>query len=602
MQNRERVLLDPEADERLQRDGFVVLDLLSSSEAADLRARYGELSGWSGSGFESELSLDDPDRRRLVNRVLGDAADRAVSARFDGYTPFLHNFLVKFPGGDSDLYIHRDWMYVDEPQGHRTYVAWIALEDILGHNGQLRVLRGSHRLDSMLRGTDLIAPWLSHGDVIDERFLSVPVRAGECVVFDNALVHASFPNHTDRPRVAAAVGMRPTSAQLVHFRRHDELTADRYDVDDDFFCTHTPHGLIAAPPDLPVAERVPVGTTELSAAELASALDAGVLAKLDRARHLVADGQRLAAGAARTGADRVRALTARDGARSTNGAHRPEREPGALKRLLSPGAAGTARAGADTADQSTKERLKAQIDDLPTKAAIAVLGLNEAGINKFGPDTPAVWDPDVFPWSSRIEAGWADIRAEVDALLEGPSEIPHIEDVTGGIPQGNIGPWRSFVLMHQGRWMDWNCERCPRTTELVRSIPGLTMAGFSVLEPGTHITEHRGPNKGALRYQLGVIVPGAPGDCRIRVGDEMVVWREGEGVAFDFTVPHEAWNDSDGIRVLLMLEFVTPGLPWYLAGPNRWAQHAMSWFPTTRDMTRRLRQLEPTLQRPAVDA
>jgi aspartyl/asparaginyl beta-hydroxylase (cupin superfamily) len=225
-----------------------------------------------------------------------------------------------------------------------------------------------------------------------------------------------------------------------------------------------------------------------------------------------------------------------------------------------------------------------------------VLGANEAMIDRFGPEQPAVWDPSQFEWARRVEAGYPDVRAEVEALLAGPTDIPHIEDVTGGIPQGNIGPWRSFVLMHQGRWIDWNCERCPRTTALARSIPGLSMVGFSVLEPGTHITEHRGPNKGALRYQLGVIVPGEYGDCRIRVGNEMLRWVEGEGVMFDFTVPHEAWNDSDAIRVLLMLEVATP-LPRLLAYPNRLAQRAMAWFPTTRDITRRLRALEPTLVR-----
>ena len=151
-------------------------------------------------------------------------------------------------------------------------------------------------------------------------------------------------------------------------------------------------------------------------------------------------------------------------------------------------------------------------------------------------------------------------------------------------------------MMHQGNWIDWNCERCPRTTEVVRGIPDLTSAGFSILESGTHITEHRGPNKGALRYQLGVVVPGVEGDCRIRVGEEMLVWREGEPVMFDFTVPHEAWNDSDATRVLLMLEVVMP-MPWYLRATNRAAQRAMGWFPTTRDLKNRLKALEPTLRR-----
>lgn len=596
------VLRDPKLAAALDRDGFVTFPLVDPAVADTLRDRFGDLHGWSGSGFVSDLVEEDPEYRRRAGAAIRDTLVPSIEQVTAGHCDFLANFLVKHPGADSELALHRDWMYVDERAGHRTYVVWVALEDITGHNGQLRVLRGSHRLDPMLRGTDLIAPWLAHTEVIEPRLLSVPVPAGHCVVFDNALVHSSFPNHTDRPRVAAAVGLRPAGVPLVHFRRRDRSTADRYDVDEDFFVERTPQGLLATPPGLPVAEVVPVTELDLSPEELARRLDAGTLAKLDRVQHAVRDARHRAGREARHAVERVRHVLPGTAAESRHdegpgAADHTGGEPGRLAALLRPGAAGLTRPDAPAADAPLRERLKAQVDDLPTKAAIAVLGLNEASIRRFGPDTPAVWDPARFEWARRIEAGYPEIRAEVDDLLHGPTEIPHIEDVTGGIPQGNIGPWRSFVLMHQGRWMDWNCERCPRTTELVRSIPGLTMAGFSVLEPGTHITEHRGPNKGALRYQLGVVVPGDYGDCRIRVGEDMLVWQEGEGVMFDFTVPHEAWNDSDGIRVLLMLEVITPGLPWYLRHTNAAAQRAMGWFPTTRDMTARLRRLEPQLAR-----
>lgn len=582
------VLRDPSLDALLQRDGFVSFRLLPAAEVAPLREAYGRLrGGWEGEGFCSDLVVDDADYRRSVNDTVGAALDDVVGARFEGYTPFLHNFLCKFPGAGSDLYLHRDWMYVDERQGDHTYVCWIALEDITGHNGQLRVLRGSHHLDDMLRGTDLVAPWLAETDVLEPRLLAVPLEAGECIVFDNRLVHASFPNHTDRPRVAAAVGMRPAGAPLVHFRRTGPDTAVRYDVDEDFFCTATPQGLVAAAPDLPVAETVAVGGRGLGAEALMADLDHGLLARMDRVRQGVSRAR-----------ERSRAALAT--AASTTGAQ--ARRASARTAEVTTGIGERARTGGQEVRTSVTERLptRAQLVDtwknLPSTAAIGVLAVNEATINRFGPDTPAIWDPQQFDWARTIEAGYPDVRREVEALLEGPTEIPHIEDVTGGIPQGNIGPWRSFVLMHQGRWIDWNCERCPATTALVRQVPGLTMAGFSVLEPGTHITEHRGPNKGALRYQLGVIVPGEPGDCRIRVGDDMIVWADGEGCMFDFTVPHEAWNDSDGIRVLLMLEVVTP-LPWYLDRPNRVAQRAMGWFPTTRDITNRLRALEPKLKK-----
>jgi aspartyl/asparaginyl beta-hydroxylase (cupin superfamily) len=569
------VLQDEQLDRRLRRDGFVTFPLFGRHELDHLRLAFLDGAAGAGSGFHSDLTTPDPTYRREADELIASVVDDRVVDRFTGYEPFLHNFLCKFPGSDSGLYLHQDWMYVDERAGARTYVAWIALDDIDHDNGQLQVLRSSHRFERALRGTGLTAPWLEHREVIGERLSWIPVRAGECVVFDNALVHCSAPNETDRPRVAVAVGLCPEGSQLVHFRRDGPDTATLHHVDRDFFLTRTPQDLATDGIDEAPIDTVPAApAVELDAAALARLADRSPLARLDQARRA---GRVLRARAA---ASSRRAATA--SRRAAEGAGRTAHRV----RQVAPAVSARGR--------DLRRRARSLVDAAPTALAMQVLRANEASINRFGPATRAVWDPHDFAWASRIEAGWAEIRAEVDELLAGPTEIPHIEDVTGGIPQGNEGPWRSFVLMHQGRWIDWNCDRCPRTTELVRSIPGLTLAGFSVLEPGTHITEHRGPNKGALRYQLGVVVPGADGDCRIRVGHEMLVWREGEGVAFDFTVPHEAWNDSDGIRVLLMLEVLTP-LPWYLAGTNRLAQRAMGWFPTTRDMTRRLRALEPQL-------
>lgn len=577
-------LLDAAADRRLQRDGFVLVPFVSPTRAAELRRRFLEPVP-TGEGFHSDLVLDDPVRRRQVRDELDAELGGDVRALFRDHEVFLYNYLCKWPGPDSELYLHRDWMYVDERLGARTHVVWLALQDITGANGQLQVLRGSHRFDDALRGPGLEPPWLGDERSIRPRLLSVPVPAGHAVVFDNALVHCSFPNLTDEPRVAVAVGVRPRSAPLVHFRRRDAQHAERYDVDESFFLEYTPQGLAVEAPSLPVAEVVPAPTSSRTGRELARAVDASPLGRLDQAHrvvHTVRIWPGRVADSISSGAATVR-HSARDRRRSV--ADRAEQT----------------RARVRDATGRTRTRLRAvvhtarnRVHQVPSMAAMAVLGTNEAVIDRLGPRTPAVWDHDAFEWSHRVEAAYPAVRAEVDRLLAGPTEIPHIEDVTGGIPQGNEGPWRSFVLMHQGRWIDWNCERCPATTELVRTIPGLMMAGFSVLEPGTHITEHRGPNKGALRYQLGVVVPGEDGDCRIRVGDEMLVWREGEGVMFDFTVPHEAWNDSSGIRVLLMLEVLTP-LPWYLRPTNRVAQRAMGWFPTTRDMKRRLAQLEPTL-------
>ncbi|MEZ5310685.1 MAG: aspartyl/asparaginyl beta-hydroxylase domain-containing protein [Microthrixaceae bacterium] len=512
---------------------------------------------------------------------------------FAGYQPFTRSLSWVAPGVDKESLPHQNWMFTDERNGQRTFTVWIALDDITGDNGQLRVLRGSHRIDGQFRGTGLRSTWLDHVDVIKDRLLSIPLKAGQCAIFDNALSYCTYTNYSSRTSVAATIGMHRDGSQLVHFRNGDGSNVARCEVDTNFFATVTPRLIADSTPQQSCTDVGDQPERCYTASELAALLDHSLLAKRDWVSRYIHSTRATVVEFPTKTANYIRERREQDGGLPSRATLRKQ----TVKAVFTPGETGTKRAYEfdEVEERATREKLRLFIDDLPTKMAIAILGLNEAAINKFAPPTPPVWDRDLIEWSPRVEAHWPEILEEVNGLLDDPREVPRIEEVTGGIPQGNIGPWRSFVLMHQGKWIDWNCARCPNTAALMRTLPGLTMAGFSILEPGARITEHRGPNKGALRYQLGVIVPGEPGDCRIRVANEMVYWRDGEGVVFDFTFPHEAWNDSSEIRVLLMLEFITPGIPWYLAPTNRLAQRSMSWFPTTRNMVRNLRALESTL-------
>lgn len=78
---------------------------------------------------------------------------------------------------------------------------------------------------------------------------------------------------------------------------------------------------------------------------------------------------------------------------------------------------------------------------------------------------------------------------------------------------------------------------------------------FSVLEPHTHIPPHSSVTNARLVVHLPVIVPKG---CRFRVGAETRDWREGEAWVFDDTLDHEAWNDSDEKRVIVMIDIWNP--------------------------------------------
>ena len=51
-----------------------------------------------------------------------------------------------------------------------------------------------------------------------------------------------------------------------------------------------------------------------------------------------------------------------------------------------------------------------------------------------------------------------------------------------------------------------------------------------------------------------------PEGSGFRVGGETRQWRVGEAFAFDDTIEHEAWNDSDELRAVLIFDVWHPYL------------------------------------------
>jgi aspartyl/asparaginyl beta-hydroxylase (cupin superfamily) len=80
---------------------------------------------------------------------------------------------------------------------------------------------------------------------------------------------------------------------------------------------------------------------------------------------------------------------------------------------------------------------------------------------------------------------------------------------------------------------------------------------FSILQPRTRIPPHTGSSNIRTTIHLPLVVP--PG-CGFRVGAETREWVEGEAWAFDDTIEHEAWNDSDQVRAILILDGWNPFL------------------------------------------
>ena len=188
------------------------------------------------------------------------------------------------------------------------------------------------------------------------------------------------------------------------------------------------------------------------------------------------------------------------------------------------------------------------------------------------PDLPTTpyFDRALFPWYAALEDNVDVIRAELrEVLREAKGIAPFLGtnalDRVGSQLAGAEAPpaWDAFFFYRHGERYEENCARCPRTAEILDSLPLVHIREhapeicFSVLTPGTHILPHRGVTNMRLVTHLPLIVPE---NCALVVGSEKREWREGECFTFDDTFEHEAWNRGTSDRVVMLMDCWNPHL------------------------------------------
>jgi beta-hydroxylase len=176
-----------------------------------------------------------------------------------------------------------------------------------------------------------------------------------------------------------------------------------------------------------------------------------------------------------------------------------------------------------------------------------------------------IYDNADFPWATELAGDWRLIRRELDEVMQYRARMPSFHEIISEVSTiTQDDAWKTFFLIGSAMDCSGNAARCPETMRLLQRVPGIVTAFFSILGPGKHIPAHRGAYNGVLRMHLGLSVPTPQQRCRIRIGDEIRHWNEGEVLIFDDTWNHEVWNDTDGWRVVLFVDFARPlKRPWH---------------------------------------
>ncbi|MGH8242401.1 MAG: aspartyl/asparaginyl beta-hydroxylase domain-containing protein [Steroidobacteraceae bacterium] len=180
------------------------------------------------------------------------------------------------------------------------------------------------------------------------------------------------------------------------------------------------------------------------------------------------------------------------------------------------------------------------------------------------------YEREEFPWLPAFEAATDEFQRELGRIL--------VEDEAGFSPyiqydehlpldqwrELNKSPrWSAFHFYDKGRAIEERCARAPATMAAIRRLPQAEVdlrsptAMFSVLKPRTRIPPHTGIANFRLVVHLPLVLPAG---CGFRVGGETREWKMREAWVFDDTIEHEAWNDSDETRIILICDVWSPRL------------------------------------------
>ena len=204
-----------ENQRQFEQDGYTVIDLLDANQVEKLRSLYFSTKIAHAVVQEKMHSTSDTHNVDLILQMNEDI-QRVVSPvlpkQLKSFDMLIAGFLVKEPGEGSETGFHQDPTLVDSMDFVSANI-WIPLQDTNHENGNLRLVKGSHRLADML----VVTPQFpTVHDLFNEKLIEyateVPVKAGQAIILNNKLIHGASTNQTDEERIAIVMAIKSQAA------------------------------------------------------------------------------------------------------------------------------------------------------------------------------------------------------------------------------------------------------------------------------------------------------------------------------------------------------------------------------------------------------
>lgn len=230
-----KYLNDEKLNEQLVTDGYATVRLLSDESVDRLLSIFHESHKDGVGPFYATAHHQDTElRKRMSEGILNELSPVAEKV-FNQVNLLGGSYIVKTNSDNSPLHPHQDWNIVDEDK-FRSFNIWVPLVDLSENNGAIEVLPKSHSWQRGYRHASIPCAYQQVHQLVWDNMKPLFLKAGEALIYDHALLHASKANATDEPRIAVASGVIPSEAQMYFYWNNNGAIA-KYESNPEFFMT-----------------------------------------------------------------------------------------------------------------------------------------------------------------------------------------------------------------------------------------------------------------------------------------------------------------------------------------------------------------------------
>jgi hypothetical protein len=215
------ILSKPELEFKLAKEGFIVVPFLEPEKVSELKVFFIENQPENLPAFYATAHAQDILFRNRMNEKIKSVFDASIQEYFQDYQALGGSYVVKSNRSSQVLNPHQDWNIVDEAK-FRSFNIWVPLVDLTKENGAIMVLPESHLWIQNFRGPNIKDDFQEVKDLIWDKMLTLNMKAGEALIYDHRLFHASHANSQDNPRLACVFGIIPKMAQLYYYFGSEE--------------------------------------------------------------------------------------------------------------------------------------------------------------------------------------------------------------------------------------------------------------------------------------------------------------------------------------------------------------------------------------------